>query len=170
MSIGLEHGKNRLVPYSPDWPERFAAESKKVANVCSEHILAIEHIGSTSISGMTAKPIVDMVVGVKALSVAEEMVSGMASVGYDYPGDIGISGDRIFGRDPGFRKYLIHTVVLNSPEWNRYITFRDALREDLKLAKKYCQLKERIVREYPEGRSKYTERKSDFILQVLEGM
>ncbi len=168
MSLGLKHGINRLAPYSPDWPIRFTAESKKLIDVCGSHILAIEHVGSTSIPSMVAKPIVDILIGVEALTDAELMIPGMESVGYDYPGDIGIPDDRIFGRDPGFRKYLVHVVVINSTRWNRYIDFRDALRQNLKLADEYRKLKTAIVEKYPEGRAKYTELKSDFISRVLE--
>jgi GrpB-like predicted nucleotidyltransferase (UPF0157 family) len=168
MSLGLEHGINRLAPYSPDWPSRFTVESKKLSDVCGKYILAIEHVGSTSIPGMLAKPIVDILIGVEALNNAEKMIPGMESIGYDYPGDIGIPDDRIFGRDPGFRKYLVHVVVINSTRWTRYIDFRDALRQDVKLADEYCELKTAIVRKHPEGRAKYTELKSDFINRVLE--
>ncbi len=104
MSLGLEHGINRLAPYSPDWSSRFTAESKKLIDVCGIYILAIEHIGSTSIQSRVAKPIVDMLIGVETLNDAEKMIPGMASVGYDYPGDIGIPDDCIFGRNPGFLK------------------------------------------------------------------
>lgn len=168
MSLGLKHGVNRLAPYSPDWPSRFTAESKKLIDVCGKYILAIEHVGSTSVPSMVAKPIVDMLIGVQALNDAEKMISGMESVGYDYPGDIGIPDDRIFGRDPEFRKYLVHIVVFKSTQWNRYIDFRDALRQDISLADEYRKLKTAIVEKHPEGRAKYTELKSDFIRRVLE--
>ncbi|MFK8078687.1 MAG: GrpB family protein [Granulosicoccus sp.] len=72
---------------------------KKLIDACGSYILAIEHVGSTSIPNLVAKPIVDILIGVKALSDAELMIPGMKSVGYDYPDDIGIPDDRIFGRD-----------------------------------------------------------------------
>ncbi len=167
MNLGLEHGINRLAPYSPDWPSRFTAESKKLNDVCRKYILATEHVGSTSIPGMVAKPIVDILIGVEALNDAEKMIPGMESIGYDYPGDIGIPVDRIFGRDPGFRKYLVHIVVVNSTRWNRYIDLRDALRQDTGLADENSKLKLAIVEKHPEGRTKHTELKSEFIRRVL---
>lgn len=167
MSLGLEHGVNRVVPYSADWPNKFTAESKRIINVCGEHILAVEHVGSTSIENLTAKPIIDIALAVETLEKAELMISGMASIGYDYPGYIGIPGDRIFGRDPGFRKFLAHVVVLNEDQWNNYIMFRDALREDKKLVEEYGNLKSEIIKKHPEGRAIYTELKSDFVNRVL---
>jgi len=168
MSLGLEHGVNRLVPYSSDWPVQYESESQRIRDVCGEVLLAIEHVGSTSIPNLVAKPIVDMVLGVATLEDAEKLIPSMESIGYDYPGDIGIPDDRIFGRDPGFRKFLVHVVVFESDRWNRYINFRDVLREDVNISAEYGQLKSKIVEEHPEGRGKYTELKSGFISSVLE--
>ena len=168
MSLGLEHGVNRLVTYSNDWPVRYASESQKIRDVCGEILLDIEHVGSISVPNLVAKPIVDMVLGVASLEHAEKLVPGMKSIGYDYPGDIGIPDDRIFGRDLGFRKFLIHVVVFGSARWNRYINFRDALREDANMAAEYGRLKVKIAEEHPEGRGKYTEIKHGFVSKVLE--
>jgi len=117
---------------------------------------------------MVAKPIVDMVAGVATLDDADNMVSAMASIGYDYPGDIGIPDHRIFGRDPGFRKFLVHVVAFNGERWSRYIDFREALRRDAGMAADYGRIKQRIAAEHPEGRATYTELKSRFIREVLE--
>ncbi len=167
MTLGLEQGKNRLTPYSPEWASLYLDESEKILTVCGKLVLAIAHIGSTSIPDMVAKPIIDLVAGVTSLDDAERMVPAMESIGYDYPGNIGIPDDRIFGRDPGFRKFLVHVVVFNSTRWNNYIAFRDALCNDKKLAGQYAQLKSDIVEQHPQGRAKYSELKSRFIHDVL---
>jgi len=109
------------------------------------------------VPGLTAKPIVDMLVGVETLDIAEQMRPGMESIGYDYPGDIGIPDDRIFGRDPGFRLFLVHVVEHESPRWQNYLKFRDALREDKQLSEEYGRLKLEISKKHPEGRSVYTD-------------
>lgn len=168
MSLGLQHGINRLSAYSPEWPGLFAAEATKIQKVCGQYILAIEHVGSTSVPDMKAKPIVDIAAGVASLKDAEKMIVGMESIGYDYPGDIGIPDDRIFGRDPDLRKFLVHVVVFNSTQWHHYLDFRDALRNDTKLANNYCKIKTAIVKKHPEGRAIYTELKSDFIHRFRE--
>lgn len=168
MTLGLQHGVNRLSAYSNDWPIQYQSESHRILNVCGGILLAIEHVGSTSVNGLIAKPIVDILAGVESLDDAEKMIPGMQSIGYDYPGHIGIPDDRIFGRDPGFRLFLIHVVEYESERWDRYINFRDTLRSDKQLATEYGELKSEIVKRYPEGRSTYTEHKSDFISRVLE--
>jgi len=168
MSLGLEHGVNRLAPYSSDWPVKYESESQRIRADCGDISLAIEHVGSTSVPNMVAKPIVDIAIGVAILGNADKLIPGMESIGYDYPGDVGIPDDRIFGRDPGFRKFLVHVVVFESARWNDYINFRDSLREDVNIAAEYERLKTKIVEEHPEGRGKYAELKSGFINKVLE--
>lgn len=167
MTLGLQHGKNSLCLYSDDWPNQFTSEADRILDVCGKHFIAIEHVGSTSVPGLTAKPIVDMLVGVETLDIAEQMRPGMESIGYDYPGDIGIPDDRIFGRDPGFRLFLVHVVEHESPRWQNYLKFRDALREDKQLSEEYGRLKLEISKKHPEGRSVYTELKYKFIHRVL---
>lgn len=168
MSLGLKHGENRLSIYSDEWPIRFQSESDRILQVCGDQLLSIEHVGSTSVEGLVAKPIVDMVVGVEKLQVAENMIPAMQSIGYDYPGDIGIADDRVFGRDPGYRLYLVHVVEFEDKQWNRYIDFRHALRTNKRLAKEYGELKSEIAEKHPEGRAVYTSLKSDFINRVIE--
>lgn len=168
MSLGLQHGKNHLSQYSNDWPIQFKDESNRILNACGGLVLAIEHVGSTSVHGLVSKPIIDIAAGVASLDVAEKMQPEMQSIGYDYPGDIGIPGDRIFGRDPGFRLFLVHVVVHEQDQWNRYISFRESLRNNQRLAAEYAKLKAEIVEKYPTGRAVYTEQKTDFINRVLE--
>lgn len=167
MSLGLQHGKNTLCLYSDDWPKQFRSEANRIIDVCGNLFSAIEHVGSTSVPGLTAKPIVDILVGVSALSISEKMVAGMESIGYDYPGDIGITDHRIFGRDPGFRLYLVHVVEYDSQRWKNYLIFRNALRANKNLAEEYGRLKTNIAERYPEGRGVYTELKYEFINRVL---
>ncbi|MBX2837042.1 MAG: GrpB family protein [Gammaproteobacteria bacterium] len=167
MSLGLKHGENRLCLYSDDWPNQFRSEANRIIDVCGSFFLAIEHVGSTAVPGLTAKPIVDILVGVSDLGIAEQMVPGMESIGYDYPGNIGIPGDRIFGRDPGFRLFLVHVVEHDSQRWTDYLHFRDALRANKLLSEEYAKLKTEISEKHPEGRGIYAELKSDYISRVL---
>lgn len=167
MTLGLKHGENRLCQYSTDWSNRFQTESKLIRNTCGDLIIAIEHVGSTSVPGLLAKPIIDMLVGVQMLRDAEKMIAGMQHLGYDYPGDIGIPDDRIFGRDPGFRLFLVHVVEYESERWYRYLHFREALRADKQLADKYASLKAEIAEKHPVGRGTYTNLKSEFINRTL---
>lgn len=168
MTLGLKHGQNRLCAYSEDWPNQFQAESSLIRDACGPLITAIEHVGSTSVPGLLAKPIIDIAVGVDALDVADEMIPAMQTLGYDYPDDIGIPDDRIFGRDPGFRLFLVHVVVHESKKWRYYLGFRNTLRSNKQLSEEYAELKTEIVKKHPSGRGVYTELKSVFIDRVLK--
>lgn len=167
MSLGLKQGVNQLVSYSANWPDLYAEEAEKILLVCSDSMIAIEHVGSTSIPNIKAKPIIDILAGVAHLEDAETMIPAMQSIGYDYPGNIGIPDDRIFGRDPGFRKFLVHVVTFEGSRWHRYLCFRDALRADRKLATDYETLKTSAVETFPLDRGKYTAMKSSFINRVV---
>ena len=167
MTLGLKHGENSLSVYSDDWPDHYKCESERIQDVCGDLLIAIEHVGSTSVPGLTAKPIVDILVGVDSLNIAEKMKTGMHSIGYDYPGDIGIPDDRIFGRDPGFRLFLVHVVEYENQRWNNYLIFRNALRNSKELSAEYAQIKTDIVQKHPVGRGIYTELKYKFIHKVL---
>ena len=169
MSLGLEHGINRVVPYSSDWPIQYVRESEKIKRVCTVRILGMEHVGSTAVPGLISKPIIDIAVGVARLSVAETMKADMASIGYDYPGDVGIPDDRIFGRDKPVRHFLVHVVEYDGAKWHQYLQFRNALRSQPQLAAEYGRLKTHIVEQHPTGRAAYAEQKTDFVNKVLSG-
>ncbi len=167
MSLGLESGKNQLVPYSGNWPQLYTAEADRIRKACTGVIVHIEHVGSTAVPGLLAKPIIDICVSVRSLEHAESMLTDMQKIGYDYPGDIGIPGERIFGRDKGKRLFLVHVVVADSPEYFRYLAFRDLLIQRADLASEYGDLKRRLAEAHPEGRAIYTKLKSEFINRAL---
>jgi GrpB-like predicted nucleotidyltransferase (UPF0157 family) len=157
----------RLESYSSTWPEEYQAERARILSAVGERIEGIEHVGSTSIPGMVAKPIIDIAIALPNLDLAESLVPGMAGLGYDYPGDIGLPNQRIFGRDPQIRTYLVHVVISHGVEWQRYLHFRDALREDLALAREYAELKLKLAEEFPTDRERYTRAKGVVIEKAL---
>jgi len=112
-------------------------------------------------------PIIDIAIAAQHHTLADEWQNAMASLGYDYPGDIGLPGDRIYGRDCDIRRFLAHVVDANGLQWSRYIYFRDRLRANSELAKDYEALKLDAAAKYPTGRSSYTHAKSSFIEKVL---
>lgn len=128
----------------------------------------IQHIGSTAIPGIYAKPIIDITVAARSHTLADDWQDAMASLGYDYPGDVGIPGHRIYGRDRDIRRFLVHVVDVDGPQWKRLIAFRDILLDDPQLAREYESLKLEKAAKYPTGpRSRYTEEKASFIDEVL---
>jgi GrpB-like predicted nucleotidyltransferase (UPF0157 family) len=167
MSLGLIFPAVRLAAYTPEWAAAFAEERDRILSVLGERLLGIEHVGSTSVPGISAKPIIDIAVAVSALSLADAFVPDMARIGYDDAGDGGIPGQRVFGRGPRIRTHLMHVVVAGGTQWRNYLAFRNAFLSDAELAKEYDSFKRVLAAQFPDDRRSYTGAKGEFIERVL---
>lgn len=168
MSLGLPKGQNYLVPHDPGWAALFEEERRRLHTVLGQDAIDIQHIGSTAVLGIHAKPIIDIAVAARDYTMADDWQDGMASLGYDYPGDIGISGHRVYGRDHDVRRFLVHVLDADGAQWKRLIGFRDILLHDAQLAREYEMLKLEATAKYPTGpRGRYTDEKASFIAEVL---
>lgn len=168
MPTGIPRTRTvRIEPYSSQWPQEYAAERERILAAVGNRIDAIEHVGSTAIPGMCAKPVIDIAVAIRGLELAETLVSGMATIGYDYLGDIGLPNQRIFGRAPEIRTHLVHVVTTNGDEWHRYLHFREVLRADAAIAREYAALKRELADRFPLDRGSYTAGKGTVIERVL---
>lgn len=167
MTLGLRSGQVHLLPYSPAWAEAGHAECRRLSNALSHWRDHVEHVGSTAVPGLAAKPVIDLCLGVQDLAHADAMAAEMSTLGYDYPGDVGIPEDRVFGREPGWRTHLVHVVVAGGPRWVAYLRFRDALRADPVLRGAYESRKRALASAHATDRATCTRHKSDFVEQVL---
>src|SRR5262245_38777778 len=130
--LGLEHGMNLLVDYDPQWPVEFEEERERIRSALGDLARGIEHYGSTSVEGLRAKPIVDILVGVTQLSDWVKCRRPLEELGYDYAEKAGVPDHFIFGRgrDRSERTHLVHIVEFDGPSWRSCLKFRDALRAD----------------------------------------
>ena len=167
-SLGLESGIVRLVEYDERWPALFAAESGLLRDVCKSLPLKIEHIGSTSVPGLCAKPVLDILAGYPAHASPLDYVAPLTSAGYEHRGENGIPGRQFFRRGRP-RAYHLHLVALDSRLWNEHIAFRDRLRADARLAREYADLKRALAARFPRDRESYITGKSAFVAKVLSG-
>lgn len=152
-----------LVDYDPTWAELFEREQGVLAPVFDGKAVGIEHIGSTSVPGLCAKPIVDVLVGLRELRLTDEQVEDMQRLGYDYLGEHGLPGRLFFRKEP--RTHHVHVVEHGGEVWDRQITFRDALRADADERRRYDEFKRRLAAEgHP--RETYAELKTPFIREV----
>jgi GrpB-like predicted nucleotidyltransferase (UPF0157 family) len=167
-----------VVPYDPGWPAAFEAErAHLVGCLPADVVVRVEHFGSTAVPGLSAKPIIDMLVEVTDLeAVKERVVPALEGQGYEYlwRPTFGDDGEPFYAwfirRDPvtGKRTHHIHMVEADFTEhWDRLI-FRDYLREHPDVAEDYGRLKLRLAEEFPDDRVAYTEGKSAFISAVME--
>jgi GrpB-like predicted nucleotidyltransferase (UPF0157 family) len=158
-----------IVDYNPEWPRLFEEEKLRLRTALSPSVGIIEHMGSTSVPGLGAKPIIDIMVGVKDKAEADLFQRKLEPAGYL---DITPEPDDTewfycLGRGTRELYYHVHLVVEESLHWRRQLAFRDHLRENPGVAAEYDELKRQLADDYGEDRIGYTEAKTEFITLVL---
>lgn len=170
--MGLDRTKVEIVSYDENWGEKFELEERKLRKVFSEYAFAIEHVGSTSIPGLSAKPIIDISVGVNNLEEVMQFKDKLEEIGYEYRDKSGKNGERYFfakGSSDN-RTHYLHIIKFNSQEWKKNLFFRDYLRNNYESMKEYEKLKITLSKQFADNRPKYTEAKSKFISDILKKM
>ena len=166
LDIGLEKGIVRLAQYSPEWKTLYEKEERLLKDLIGEYVIDIQHIGSTSIPDMIAKPIIDIGIAIKDFEEGQRLVKPVESLGYEYKGENGIPGRHYFVKGNPTTHHL-HIVEIDSEEWKKNITFRDALRKNENLAKEYAELKLNLAEKFKYDRVAYTDGKTDFVNYIL---
>ncbi len=164
--LGLPAGIVVLHPYTDDWPDLFSAEEARLRAAIGPFVLDIQHVGSTSIPGMPAKPIIDIAIAVRNFEEAAVNIPALADLGYRYRGENGIPRRHFFIRGEP-RTHHIHMVEPDSADWRQLLLFRDRLRADTTLAQDYAALKQKLAGEFSEDRIKYLQGKAAWIGKVL---
>ena len=164
------HEKVELVPYDPAWPRAFEAERSRLLSGLPGTFVAIEHIGSTAIPGMSAKPIVDILAGVESLAVVDALTEQLSKVGYTTSAEFNasLSDRKWFMRwANGRRTHHLHVVIHGSGIWRERLACRDLLRVDPQAAARYERLKARVAAEHRDDREGYTDAKADFVRSIV---
>ena len=152
--------------YDPAWPEAFSKLAARVNAALGSLVVTIEHIGSTAVPGLAAKPIIDLDVVLGSPADLPEGIRLLASLGYVHEGDLGITGREAFRSPEGEPRHHLYVLTVGTSELRRHLAFRDALRDDNELRDKYAALKRSIAKAYQDDRSGYTEAKTDFITSI----
>ena len=161
-----------ITEYDPCWPSLFAQESARLRTGLPPHLITrIEHFGSTAVPQLAAKPIIDLLVGVRSLAMAQQVaVTPLAQLGYAYWQE-NPDPRRLFfvkGLPPnGPRTHHVHMVEPHSPLWER-LRFRDYLCQHADEAARYAQLKYRLAQDLAGDREAYTKAKADYIESVMQ--
>jgi GrpB-like predicted nucleotidyltransferase (UPF0157 family) len=157
--------KIEVVLHNPKWQEAFEVESKCIANVLGENVVAIHHIGSTAIPSIYAKPIIDLLVEIKDIFKVDEQSLAMKMLGYEVMGEFGISGRRFFLKNSqeGIRTHHVHIFEVSSAQVERHLSFRDYMIAHPEDAWKYSELKRKLAREHPTNIDGYMDGKNGFI-------
>jgi GrpB-like predicted nucleotidyltransferase (UPF0157 family) len=165
--LGLEKGFVRLLPHDEHWHQSYAEEKALLQNAIGEFILDIQHIGSTSLCGIAAKPILDIAIAIKDKSAGEKCIKPLEDLGYEYRGENGIVGRFYFVRGEP-RTHHLHMLLGDGEPWKNHLLFRDYLRGNLDVAKEYDELKRNLAREYPNNRDAYLDGKNEFVEKILK--
>lgn len=165
--LGLPKGTVKLEPHTERWRQLFAEEAARIRGAVGEYILAIEHVGSTSIDGIAAKPIIDMAASVESLTDGEKCVAPLERIGYEYRGEYGIA-KRFYFVKGAPRTHHLHLVRATSDFWRSHLLFRDFLRENPSAAKEYERLKIDLAGKFPDNRDAYLKGKAEFIENILQ--
>jgi GrpB-like predicted nucleotidyltransferase (UPF0157 family) len=155
-----------IVDYNPAWPRMFESEKSRILAATGNRIVALEHIGSTAVVGLGAKPTIDILAGVRMLADAESCASSLWSIGYKYrPEKEDLFPERRYFDKPS---YHLHAVEPSSDFWSRHIAFRNYLRTHREAAEMYFRLKRRLSSRYQTDREAYTNAKTEFIIAILK--
>ncbi len=160
-----------IEPYNPGWPKKFESEAKLLWEILnSDNIVNIEHFGSTAVPGLSAKPIIDILIGVKSLSEAKKFIPILERLGYSYWGDDPRKDGYylVKGLPPnGPRTFHIHITEIGSERWGRLL-FRDYLIKHPEEVREYEKLKLNLAEKYKNDREAYTEAKGEYVKSVME--
>lgn len=160
-----------IIDYDPQWVVLYEEEKRRILEAVGDTIVEIEHIGSTAVPGLGAKPIIDMMVAVAHLGDAENCMRPLRSIGYEYvpENEASIPERRYFhkGHPPKEQHYHLHMVEGASDFWKKHLQFRDYLRSHPKVAREYYELKKMLVIKYRLDREAYTTGKTTFIESVI---
>jgi GrpB-like predicted nucleotidyltransferase (UPF0157 family) len=154
-----------VVDYNGNWSIHYEQEKNKILKALGDTVIDIQHIGSTSVPGLAAKPVIDILLGLELPPNAAQ-ISSLEALGYLYFGEFGIPQRHYFRRGMP-RTHQIHAVQVNSEFWETHILFRDFLRTHPEAAQQYEALKRHLAVEFRYERDRYTDSKAPLINQLL---
>jgi GrpB-like predicted nucleotidyltransferase (UPF0157 family) len=160
-----------LADYDPAWPAKFESERRRLMDALPGTFIEIEHIGSTAVAGMRAKPLIDMLAGVATMEEAFGINALLDRIGYTTSAALNstLKTRQWFMRQTGgHRTHHLHVVVHGSEDWVARVGFRDRLRVDPSLRERYEALKADLANRHANEREAYTEGKSDFIRSAID--
>jgi GrpB-like predicted nucleotidyltransferase (UPF0157 family) len=155
----------RLSEFSEQWARMYEQEVERLNEIFKDEVIRFEHFGSTSVEGMKAKPVVDMMCIVKDINIIDGYNEKMASLGYDVAGDWGIPGRRLFRKGGEERTHHIHVYQFDHPQIDRHLVFRDYLRSQPEEVIRYSNFKEELAAMY-ERTNEYSPAKKAFVSEM----
>ena len=158
--------KVEVSSYNERWPAMFEEEVKMLYHIFGKEIISIHHIGSTSVPGLQAKPIIDIMPVVRDIYLIDSYNEAMREIGYIPKGENGIHGRRYFQKGGKKRTHHVHMFQVGSSNIKRHLAFRDYLRAHAEVKKRYGELKTQLAEQYPYDIESYIEGKNDLVKKI----
>lgn len=157
-----------VVPYDSNWKQQFEAIRTEIQDALGELALSIEHVGSTSVEGLSAKPIIDIDVVIEDESKLQAVIEKLAGIGYEHEGNLGIVGREAFGYTgkEHLQNHHLYVCTKDSPELMRHLAFRDYLRSHEEAVREYSRIKEEGAELYPKDIDGYIIYKTGWIEKI----
>jgi GrpB-like predicted nucleotidyltransferase (UPF0157 family) len=156
-----------LLPHDPAWLAEGLQEARRILDACGGALLRVEHIGSTSVPGLDAKPVIDLLPILRSFDEGYACVEPMRALGYWYAGDFGIAGRHLFIRGSP-RTHHAHMLLEDSREARRHLAVRDTLRARPDRAQRYAELKTALTAQFGSDRERYAEAKGAFMRELFD--
>jgi GrpB-like predicted nucleotidyltransferase (UPF0157 family) len=161
--------KVEIVPYNPQWKIEFNNIKEMISTYIGDLIISIEHVGSTSIEGLSAKPIIDLDVVIEDNAVLPKIIERLKKFGFEHEGNLGVEGREAFRRtyEDGHMKYHLYVCPKDGKGFLEHIAFRDYLRTHEEPRKEYEELKIRLAETYRNNIDQYILNKKEFVESIL---
>lgn len=156
-------GEVILEGYNPAWPDLATEWIARIAEACGDAILEVHHIGSTAVPGMLAKPIIDLMLGLRSFEAGAAIVEAMEQLGFEARGEFGIPRRHYFHRED----VHVHAYAVGEGQWHDQLAFRDHLRGHPTAREEYAALKRDLQQRYRFDRVEFSNRKSQFVERIL---
>ena len=157
-----------VVPFDSNWKLQFETIRAEIQDALGELALSIEHVGSTSVEGLSAKPIIDIDVVIEDESKLQEVIEKLDGIGYEHEGNLGIVGREAFGYTgkEHLQNHHLYVCTKDSPELKRHLAFRDYLRSHEEAVREYSRIKEEGAKLYPKDIDGYICYKTGWIEKI----
>ncbi|WP_018922656.1 GrpB family protein [Salsuginibacillus kocurii] len=170
--LGVNKGQVVLTPHAKEWNQLFNDEKKLLEDLIGNHAEAIEHIGSTAIAAICAKPIIDILVGVESMEEVKHFDrERLKESGYYHLAKVQIEGKEVFAKfsdlEAATKTHILHVVEYEGEWWQQHTFFRDYLNDNLALASEYETLKNTLAAQYANDERSYTAEKKQFVDYIL---
>ena len=158
----------KVMDYQSEWKDQFESLKARIWPKVSKHSIKIEHIGSTSIEGLVAKPVVDLDIVVKNRSNLLAVIKVLSGIGYSHRGNLGVDGREAFAYEAPDIPHNLYMCLDQCTAFKNHIFLRNHLRKNSKDREHYSQLKQLLAWKYPNDIESYIDGKTEFILRILK--